>query len=165
LTQDPNGMNIFVASDHHVPDDEAFRLAALRAAEGAAGGRIVTLGVRPTAPSTAYGYINPTGAGLSPVKAFREKPDAESAATYIEAGYLWNSGNFIVKAQTLVDELRAYAPGAEDAARRALPTATPGHLIILGEAFREAPKVSIDYAVMEKTERASVLAVDFAWSD
>lgn len=165
LTQDPGAVNVFVASDHHVPDHEAFREAVRNAAHAALDGRIVTLGVKPTSPSTAYGYINPEGPGLSPVKAFREKPDRDSAAEFIRDGYVWNSGNFIVSAATLVEELEARAPGVADAARRSLDELAPGHVQVLGDAFRDAPKISIDYAVMEKTQRASVLAVDFAWSD
>lgn len=161
---DADGVNVFVASDHHIPDHEAFRSAAIKAAQAAATGRIVTLGVKPTEPSTAYGYINPEGRELSAVKAFREKPDAESAAEYIEAGYLWNSGNFIVAARTLIEEMQARAPAVEAAARQGL-NKTQGQVLVLSDAFRNAPKISIDYAVMEKTQRASVLAVDFAWSD
>lgn len=165
LTRDPEAVNVFVASDHHVPDHDAFRAAVRNAAQAAIDGRIVTLGVKPTSPSTAYGYINPEGPGLAPVKAFREKPDRDSAAEFIRDGYLWNSGNFIVSAATLVEELGARAPGVADAANRSLEELTPGHVQVLGDAFRGAPKISIDYAVMEKTQRASVLAVDFAWSD
>src|SRR5690606_17826403 len=147
LARDPEAVNVFVASDHHVPDHEAFRTAVRQGAVSAAEGRIVTLGVKPTSPSTAYGYINPEGPGLAAVKAFREKPDRDSAAEFIRDGYLWNSGNFIVAAATLVEELEARAPGVADAARRSLENLASGHVQVLGEAFRAAPKISIDYAV------------------
>ena len=162
---DADGINVFVASDHHIPDNNAFQRAVRRACEGAALGRVVTLGVRPTEPSAAYGYIAPEGVDMSPVKAFVEKPDTAMAAHYIEAGYLWNSGNFIVAAQVLLDELKAEAPAVESAARAALPPEESGAVAVLGPAFTAAPKISIDYAVMEKTRHASVLAVDFEWSD
>ena len=162
---DPRGVHVFVASDNHVPVEKAFRKDVIVAAEGARLGRIVTLGIRPTEPSTAYGYISAQGAGLSPVAAFREKPDTASAVEFIRAGYLWNSGNFIVQANVLVEELKAYAPGVEDAARRALASTEVTRVALLGQAFRDSPKISIDYAVMEKTERASVLPVSFDWSD
>lgn len=162
---DPHGVNVFVASDHHIPDHEAFQSAVRRAGETALEGRIVTLGVQPTEPSSAYGYIAPEGPDLSPVRAFVEKPDATTAAEYMELGYLWNSGNFIVRAGVLLDELRASAPAVEAAVRQALPAETEGSVAVLGPAFSAAPKISIDYAVMEKTRRASVLAVDFEWSD
>lgn len=166
---DPAGVAAFVASDHHVPDHDAFRAAVSEAGAAASKGRIVTLGVRPDGPSSAYGYIRPAGTGLSGVAAFVEKPDAATAADYIAAGYLWNSGNFMVLAQTLLDELSVLAPGVLTAARAALPEADGGpvqaQVQVLGAAFGGAPKISIDYAVMEKTRLADVLAVDFAWSD
>lgn len=162
--RDPRGVLAFVASDHHVPDHGAFQ-AAIRAASGAAGdGRIVTLGVRPSEPSSAYGYIRPSDRGLSAVHQFVEKPDQALAAAYIAKGYLWNSGNFIARADVLLEEMARYAPGVVSAARAALPAAS-GPVEILTSAFGEAPKISIDYAVMEKTQLASVLEVDFAWSD
>lgn len=162
---DPDGVNVFVASDHHIPDHEAFRAAAEQAAEAAKGGLIVTLGVTPTEASAAYGYIAAEGPGLSAVKAFVEKPDRPTAERYIADGYLWNSGNFIVSAVTLLSELQSAAPAVETAARESLPAEDDGDLAVLGAAFRSAPKISIDYAVMEKTRRASVLAVHFEWSD
>ncbi|WP_225910519.1 sugar phosphate nucleotidyltransferase [Brevundimonas pondensis] len=90
--RDPDGVNAFVASDHHIPDHDAFRKAVLAAADEARSARIVTLGVKPTHPSAAYGYIHPAGSGLSAVTAFVEKPDQATARRYIESGYLWNSG-------------------------------------------------------------------------
>lgn len=163
--RDPGGLNIFVASDHHMPDAEAFRLAARRAAEGASAGRIVTLGVKPTEPSEAYGYIKPGGEGLSLVEAFVEKPDRLRAQEYIEGGYLWNSGNFIAQATLLLSELRTHAPEVEAAAKQAVAAAKGGGVAVLGPSFRDAPKISIDYALMERTQHASVLSVDFGWSD
>lgn len=163
--QDPEGIVAFLASDHHIPDHPAFREALVEAAQGTGTGRIVTLGVRPTEPSSAYGYIKPTGPGLSDVAAFVEKPDTATAGDYIRDGYLWNSGNFIVSARTLLDELRAFAPEIETAVRAALDEANTAGVQTLSDGFRQAPRISIDYAVMEKTRRAAVLPVDFAWSD
>ncbi|HUH23231.1 MAG TPA: AGE family epimerase/isomerase [Brevundimonas sp.] len=162
---DPAGINAFIASDHHIPDHEGFRAAVLRAVAGARQARIVTLGVTPDEPSSAYGYIAPTGRGLSPIAAFVEKPDQERALQYIDDGYLWNSGNFIVSSAVLLSELNNHAPETEDAVRRAVAALGRGAVGVLGEAFRQAPKVSIDYALMEKTSLASVLEVDFSWSD
>ncbi|HYC98047.1 AGE family epimerase/isomerase [Brevundimonas sp.] len=164
--RDPNGVAAIVASDHHIPDAGAFRDAVRVAAAEAATGRIVTLGVKPTSPSSAYGYICPAGPGLAPVSRFVEKPDAETAARYVAEGFLWNSGNFIVAARALMDELAVHAPSIGECARASLP---PGGetapAMRLGDAFLAAPKISIDYAVMEKSDRTSVLPVDFAWSD
>lgn len=163
--RDPKGVNAFFASDHHIPDHQGFRAAVTAAADGARQTRIVTLGVTPTEPSSAYGYIAPTGRGLTPIAAFVEKPDRERASQYIRDGYLWNSGNFIVSSEVLLAELKAHAPAVESAARAAVASGGRGSIVVLGDAFRQAPKVSIDYAVMEKTLLASVLEVDFSWSD
>lgn len=162
---DPEGINIFLASDHHIPDHAAFVSAVEAAARGAAQGRVVTLGVRPRSPSSAYGYICPTGSGLSEVKAFVEKPDVTTAKRYMAEGYLWNSGNFIVSAQVLRQELQRYAPAVEEAATRAVKSMSGRRVATLGREFRNAPRISIDYAVMENTDLASVLEVDFDWSD
>ena len=163
---DPEGVTAIVASDHHIPDGGAFRDAVRAAAAEAANGRIVTLGVTPTSPSSAYGYICPAGPGLAPVSRFVEKPDRETAARYVAEGFLWNSGNFIVGARTLMEELAVHAPAIAEHARASLPArGDVGPVIRLTEAFRSAPKISIDYAVMEKSGRTSVLPVDFAWSD
>jgi mannose-1-phosphate guanylyltransferase / mannose-6-phosphate isomerase len=167
--RDPEGVAVVVSADHHIPEDEAFRSAVLAAVEGARQGRIVTLGVRPDAPSAAYGYISP-GAPAGPVwsvDAFVEKPDAETARGYITSGYLWNSGNFVTPAGLLLAELDAFEPAISAAARAAVAAAQgrAGETQVLGDAFLTAPKISIDYAVMEKTKAAAVLPVDFAWSD
>lgn len=166
--EDADGLNAFVASDHHIPDHAAFQDAVRAAAASAAEGRVVTLGVSPTEASSAYGYIKPSGRGLSPVDRFVEKPDAATAAEYINSGYLWNSGNFVVAARTLLSELGNHAPAVESAVRAALPPRAPGlasDVEVLMSAFTNAPKISIDYALMEKTRLASVLEVDFGWSD
>ena len=166
--EDSQGINAFVASDHHVPDHAAFQEAVKIAAVSAADGRVVTLGVTPSEASPAYGYIKPSGLGLSPIARFVEKPDAATAAEYIKSGYLWNSGNFVVSARTLLSELRNHAPAVESAVRASLPPRVPGlvsEIEVMTSAFSGAPKISIDYAVMEKTRLASVLEVTFRWSD
>ncbi|WGM46453.1 Cellobiose 2-epimerase [Brevundimonas sp. NIBR10] len=163
--EDPGGVNAFVASDHHIPEHDAFREAVRTAAVAAAEGRVVTLGVSPSEASSAYGYIKPSGRGLSDIDRFIEKPDASTAGEYISAGYLWNSGNFVVAARTLLSELRTHAPAVEAAVQAALPPRGLADVEVLTEAFTAAPKISIDYALMEKTRLASVLEVHFGWSD
>lgn len=167
--RDPEGVAVVVSADHHIPDDAAFRTAVLSAVEGARQGLIVTLGVQPNAPSAAYGYISP-GVPVGPVwsvDAFVEKPDAKTARGYITSGYLWNSGNFVTPAGLLLAELDAFEPAISSAARNAVASTQggAGETLVLGDAFLTAPKISIDYAVMEKTKAAAVLPVDFAWSD
>lgn len=160
----PDGVALFVASDHHIPDAEAFRAAVREALPTAEAGRIITFGIRPTEPSSAYGYIRPEGPGLSPVAAFVEKPDRVLAESHVRNGYLWNSGNFMVRALVLLDELDAFAPDVARIAREAVPQ-DAGRVVLLSDVFRTAPKTSIDYAVMEYSRRISVLPVDYRWSD
>jgi mannose-1-phosphate guanylyltransferase/mannose-6-phosphate isomerase len=165
---DKDGVAIVVASDHHVPDASAFRAAAAAAARAAEEGFIVTMGVTPTGPNTAYGYVDPGAAQgeVRKVNAFVEKPKADTAQSYIAKGYLWNSGNFVARASVMLGELERYAPDVAAAARAGVAEATESESVqTLGDGFRAAPKISIDYAVMEKTDRAAVIPVNFAWSD
>lgn len=168
-TRAADAIALIVSADHHIPDAEAFREAARQTFAAAQAGAIVTFGMRPASPETAYGYIRPgDGEGaVKPVAQFVEKPNAERARAYVAEGYLWNSGNFVAAAKTLLDELSAYAPGVAEAARAAVAQASTGGggALTLGPAFHGAPKTSIDYAVMERTSRAQVLPADFAWSD
>ena len=160
----PDGIALFVASDHHIPDGDAFRRSVMTGAPAAAGGEIVTFGVRPTGPSSAYGYIEPASAGLAKVRRFVEKPDRERAEAYVRDGFLWNSGNFMVRADVLLGELERFAPEVAAAVAAALPE-TSGDIVALSDAFLGSPRISIDYAVMERSGRVSVLPVDFRWSD
>ena len=167
----PGAIAVGVASDHHIPDVGAFCAAAEVAVEAAQGGAIVTFGVKPAHASTAYGYIEPGQAldatpGARAVRRFVEKPNAETAQGYLEAGYLWNSGNFVFSPARLLAELDRYAPGVVDKARAALAGGRrTGAALILGVDFLSSPRISIDYAVMEKTAHAAVVPVDYAWSD
>uniref|UniRef100_UPI00048CC9C9 sugar phosphate nucleotidyltransferase n=1 Tax=Salinarimonas rosea TaxID=552063 RepID=UPI00048CC9C9 len=100
--REPQGLMLVLAADHVVRDEDAFRSVARAAAAAAAEGAIVTFGIRPDRPETGYGYIRPgapTGlAGVHALDAFVEKPDAARAADYVASGYLWNSGNFLFRA-------------------------------------------------------------------
>lgn len=162
--QAEHAVALFVASDHHIPDGEAFRDSVRAGGAAAAAREIVTFGVRPTEPSSAYGYIQPQSEGLAKVLRFVEKPDREQAERYVREGFLWNSGNFMVRADVLFEELELFAPEVAGAVRQALPEAA-GNVVQLSEAFTRSPKISIDYAVMERSDRVSVLPVDFRWSD
>lgn len=167
--RDPEAVVLALAADHVVSDDHAF-VAACRAGLGAAGdGRIVTFGVRPTGPSVEYGYIKPAASPgeVHDVDQFVEKPDIETAKRYVADGYLWNSGNFMFRAATLLDEYRAVDADSVDAIERAVGNAAPdlAFSVLDRGAFEAATPISIDYAVMEKTSRASVIPVSYGWSD
>lgn len=169
--QTPGAVAVVVAADHHIPDQEAFCAAAEIAVAAAAGGAIVTFGVEPSQPATGYGYIEPGEAlasapGARKVKRFVEKPPAETARAYVDAGYLWNSGNFVFRADRLLGELARFAPevaAKAEAARQGGASRPDG--LHLGLDFRSCPKISIDYAVMERTPHAAVVPVDYSWSD
>lgn len=167
--RDPHAVAFVLASDHHIGNADAFRATAAQAVAAARQGFLVTLGLKPVEPATAYGYIKPGAAldgGAMRVAAFAEKPDRATAQQHCDAGFLWNSGMFVATAQTLADEIEAHAPQIAAAARAALAGAsTNGTTTLLGHAFADAPKISIDYAVMEKTGRAAVVPGDFGWSD
>ena len=169
--RDPQAVILALAADHIILDLEAFRSTCLAGREAAEAGRIVTFGIRPTEPKTSYGYILPgdlVGAGgVQSVKRFVEKPDSATAARYVSEGYLWNSGNFLFRADVLLAELERLEPEMAAAIEAAVAGAITdlGFLRLEPEAFSRAPQKSIDYAVMEKTERAAVVAGEFRWSD
>ncbi|MEE7457964.1 mannose-1-phosphate guanylyltransferase/mannose-6-phosphate isomerase [Methylorubrum populi] len=168
----PETVVLIMAADHVIEDAAAFAQAAQHAALGARLGQIMTLGITPIRPATEYGYIR-TGTsladapGLHRVERFVEKPDAAGAERLIGEGALWNSGYFLFRADVMIAELEAHAPQVLEAARGALAHAATDldFVRLQAESFARAPKTSIDYAVMERTTRAGVLAVSFAWSD
>ena len=168
---DPDGVVLMLAADHHIAQPEIFGEAALTAARAAEEGYIVTFGVRPTVPATGFGYIRP-GASLldgsvNAVAAFVEKPDQETAERYLLEGYLWNSGNFAFRASTLLGELEAFEPTVAAAAKAcaAVLELEAGIGRLDRETFAQAKKISLDYAVMEHTQKAAVAPAAFAWSD
>ena len=162
---------LIMPADHAIPDDAAFRDACVEAAAIAREGRIMTLGVEPDHPATGFGYIKPgqpIGTGRSAdVETFVEKPNEADAADFVEAGYLWNSGYFLFRADVMLEELETFEPTLLAAARQAVEVATRDldFTRLDADAFRLAPKTSIDYAVMERTRHIGVLPVSFRWSD
>jgi mannose-1-phosphate guanylyltransferase len=167
---DPQGVMLMLAADHHVGQPEVFREAARVAASAAVQDLIVTFGVQPTGPATGFGYIRPgepVGVGVFGVTAFVEKPDLETARRYVAEGYLWNSGNFAFKASTLLGELGRFEPSVAEGARAAFADALvePGLVRLDAEGFSRAASISIDYAVMERTDKAAVAPAAFDWSD
>lgn len=160
-------------ADAAIADTAAMHAALDKAAAAARAGRIVTFGMKPTAPETGYGYIE-AGAplegleGVSAVARFVEKPDAATAARFLAGGtHLWNSGMFVATAATLLAELERLAPELLAAVRSAVEGATRDLDFIRLDppAFARAPDISIDYAVMEKTSHAAVVPADLGWSD
>ncbi len=160
---------LVLPSDHVIADEAAFRAAVLQALPAAEGGDLVTFGIVPNAPETGYGYIKAApGQGVRAIERFVEKPDLATAQGYVASGdYFWNSGMFLFRASRFLDELQAQAPRMLECCRKALASARADldFLRLEAEAFAACPSDSIDYAVMEKTTRGSVLPIDVGWSD
>ena len=169
--RDPASIVIVLAADHVMRDPDAFARACREALVAAADGRIVTFGTPPAFPATNYGYIRPgaklDGGSAFAVDAFVEKPDAATARRYIADRYLWNSGNFVFRADVMLSEIARFEPDIAEAAKMAVGGMTKDldFLRLPAEAFAQAPKKSIDYAVMERTERAAVVPLNCGWSD
>ncbi|MGY2004907.1 mannose-1-phosphate guanylyltransferase [Blastococcus sp. SYSU DS1024] len=174
---DPDAELAVVSADHVIRPVERFA-DALRTAYDALATRprsLVTLGIRPTAPATGFGYVQrgaPTGQpGVAEAASFREKPDRATAERYLASGqYLWNSGMFVWRARTVLDALADHLPAsAEGLARIVAAPAGPARDAVLAEVFPALPKISVDYAVLEPaaTEPGQVLVVDLdvAWLD
>jgi mannose-1-phosphate guanylyltransferase / mannose-6-phosphate isomerase len=171
---DPTGILAVMPSDHVIRDEARFVDAVRAAAKVAETGRLVLFGIKPSGPNTGYGYIRQGGAldGFDSVAyavdAFFEKPDQSTAETYVAAGtYFWNSGIFVLGARAFLDELKKLQPAIVEAAEAALDAVREdlGFLRLDRDAFAQAPSISIDYAVMEKTRLAAMLPIDVGWSD
>ena len=150
---------LVMPSDHYIKDNEAFNKAIKEAAKFAQEGFIVTFGIKPTYPETGFGYIKAKG---NDVEQFVEKPDKETAQKYIDEGnYFWNGGIFLFKASTLLQELKKHAPEISEI----LETIETNSNKIDKTVFEKMPKISIDYAVMEKTEKIKLVELNCGWSD
>ncbi len=174
IQEDPDAILAVMPSDHRIGSTSRFRNLVALAAETAAGGRFVLFGVPPTHPHTGYGYIRchdapgTTDAAAFAVDRFVEKPDSETAERYLASGnYFWNSGIFILHAATFLDEVARLQPNLFEACRAAFDTAQPDLCFLRPDAaaFERCPPVSVDYAVMEHTDKAVMMPLDTEWSD
>jgi mannose-1-phosphate guanylyltransferase/mannose-6-phosphate isomerase len=161
---------LVLPADHVIADTRALIEAVSRAVSAAEQGSLVTFGVVPTGPETGYGYIRAAKqtAEVRPVDRFVEKPDFETARRYTQSSaYFWNSGMFLFSTEAFLQELKAHAPAILDACRKAVGRSTrEANFVHLDEAaFLACPEDSIDYAVMEKTDQASMVPLDAGWSD
>jgi len=169
--RDPQAVVLALAADHIVLDPEEFRKTCVAGRAAADLGRIVTFGIKPTEPKTSFGYIRPgkpiDGTTTAEVERFVEKPDLATAARYVQDGYLWNSGNFLFRADVLLDELKRLEPDMASAVEASVARSNTdlGFVRLDPEAFAASPQKSIDYAVMERTDRAAVVSGNFRWSD
>jgi mannose-1-phosphate guanylyltransferase/mannose-6-phosphate isomerase len=164
-----NPLLLVLPADHVIRRRAAFVTAVEAALQAAEDGNLVTFGVVPDKAETGYGYIR-RGADQgrwSAVESFVEKPDIEKARSYLESGrYFWNSGMFVFSAEAYLRELSIHAAPMLDSCRQAVSEADVSEdFTRLGPAFAASPADSIDYAVMEKTDRAAMVTLDAGWSD
>ena len=163
---------LIVPSDHVILDRGAFMAAIHAGIPHAEAGSIVTFGAKPTEPNTQYGYIEADIAkgsdGVLPIARFVEKPDAQKAAEYLSSGkFYWNAGIFLMKAGTLLDEMRQFLPASLEAITAAVSDAQIDGVFIRPEpeAFERTVNISIDHGIMERTSRGMVVPVTMDWSD
>jgi mannose-1-phosphate guanylyltransferase/mannose-6-phosphate isomerase len=176
LRRDPDAVMLVVPADHIVKGQKDFDAAVALAAELAQQGLLVTFGIKPIRAETGYGYIKPDGKRVlgtrRSLKGYRvgrfvEKPDAVKAAQYLKAGdYYWNSGMFVWRAATIMDEIRRHQPALGhgiDHIGRLMEQKAPRSAV--DDAYRRLPSISIDNGVMEKSDKAAIVPVAFKWSD
>ncbi len=167
---DPGAIMVVAPADHVIRDVRGFQAACKTAIAQAQADKLVTFGIVAHAPETGYGYIRRVaGAGPAyPVAEFIEKPPLERAREYVDSGeYFWNSGMFVFKASCFLQELQRFAPLILQASKTAFEAAKTDldFIRIDKQSFERCPSDSIDYAVMEKTSAAVVVALDVGWSD
>lgn len=169
VMQGSDPLLLVVPSDGHFDDDDVFRDAVRAAVAPATDGRLVTFGIRPSGPHTGYGYIRPgkTIGAAREIAAFIEKPNREKAQTYVDSGdFLWNSGVFLFRASRYLEELGQHVPTIPAACRHAVETGTQDvDFFRPGSGFGDAPDISVDHALMERTSDAVVVPLDVGWSD
>lgn len=161
---------LVMPSDHSIPDAAAFQAAVEAALPAALEGNLLTFGIRPTSAHTGYGYIHaaePVSDAVRKVEQFVEKPDAERAGAFVADGnYFWNSGIFLFRPSAFLSELKRYAADVADQVEQAMGGATSDAAFVrAGDAFAAVRDISIDYAVMEHSDKVLVVPVTFAWSD
>jgi mannose-1-phosphate guanylyltransferase len=169
-----NHLVAFMGSDYLIPEKELFQRhleTAFRIADH--DNVIVTLGIHPTRPATGYGYIQegeeisdpiPSGIRASKVKGFREKPNRDTAIQYIDSGkYYWNSGMFVTKIGVMIEEIRKFIPNHHEAFVNMKNKDFTSEVVL--EQFKNLEKISIDFAVMEKTPNIAMVKSLFRWDD
>ena len=164
LALDLQEIVLVTPSDHLIKDETAYQEAVLIAQEEANKGNLVTFGITPQYPETGFGYIEADGIN---VKSFKEKPDSSTAQKYIDAGnYYWNSGMFCFKAGLFLDELKLHSPEIYNASLSAYEKANKEEIVrVAHDDMVAIPEDSIDYAVMEKSNKVRVIPSDIDWSD
>jgi len=169
---DPDGLILLLPADHYIENVRAFWLAIEKGVIAANDGHLVALGIRPTGPETGFGYIHRgelLGTDTYKIQSFKEKPDTETAQAYLQTGeYSWNAGIFLFNATRAFSEYRTHATDILEQSVKALDAALLTDICVLldEELFADCRSDSIDYAIMEKTQFAAIVApVEAGWSD
>lgn len=170
IETDAEPILLIMAADHVIKDVGAFQAAIRSGIPAAEDGQLVTFGIVPTSPETGYGYVRAKARGVEPwpVEAFVEKPDAETAQSYIDDGnYYWNSGMFLFRASAFLAELERQAPDILEACQTSMESRTIDGDFVRpnAKAFKQCRSDSIDYAVMEKSRNAAMVPLNAGWSD
>jgi mannose-1-phosphate guanylyltransferase len=165
LSSDPEEVLLVLPSDHLIENIEEYKKCIELAEQYAKEDKLVTFGIKPTYPETGYGYIQ---AKEHDVLSFKEKPDLETAKKYLADGeYYWNSGMFCFKAKTFLEELQKYSPQIYDACKTVYEEKKSDNntLTLPADKLNRIPSLSIDYAVMEHSEKIKVVPSDINWKD
>lgn len=167
---DKDAIMVVLPSDHLIQDKNAFVDAVKIACETAKDGFLVTFGIQPDKPETGYGYIKAdvSSNAVFTLEKFEEKPNKETAQKYLDSGeYFWNSGMFVFKASTYLEELQYFEPEIYKNVQLAIQKASKDEDFIRldKDSFSLSPSISIDYAVMEKTFKGKVIPLNAGWND
>jgi len=174
--KDPDAVMVVLPADHHITEPDKFNQILSSAIEKAQSGEhLVTIGITPSRPETGFGYIHANGEEkedlkgnpVHPVLGFKEKPDEKTAEEYIESGdYFWNSGMFIWKASTVLNEIEQHLPDMYAEVKNASPELfTDYHGPAINDFYHACESISIDYGIMEKAGSIYVVPGEFGWND
>lgn len=169
----PNAVILVSPSDHRIGNSDAFHEAVGLGRRAAEGGWLVTFGIVPDAPETGYGYLESGAAiddapGAARVERFTEKPDRATAEAMIAGGrHYWNGGIFLYRVRDLLEEAERHAPKVLACVRRAMDGAERRGMLVLPdqESIEKCPDISVDYAIMERSDRIAMVPLDADWSD
>ncbi|MFY0601182.1 MAG: mannose-1-phosphate guanylyltransferase [Cyclobacteriaceae bacterium] len=168
--KDPNAIMVILPSDHVIFKEEAFLQIIEKAVSGCISDTLVTIGIKPNRPETGYGYIqfdSEVETDLKPVKTFTEKPDADLAEKFISSGdFVWNAGIFVWSVESITRALAKLQPSlAETFSEGIQHYFTDQEESFIQKAYSHSKSISIDYAVMEKSDNVQVVLGEFGWSD
>jgi mannose-1-phosphate guanylyltransferase len=173
LRDNPDAIMVILPADHYIEDEERFSQRIMAGAHQAArGDYLVTIGIPPRGPETGYGYIETDelideDELIYSVRSFHEKPDRETAASFVDQGnFFWNSGIFIARASTMLREIAEYLPHNYRCLKKIRESlGQDEESEAIAEAYREMEGISIDYGVMERSDRVLMVSGDFGWDD